>query len=363
MASVAPSDEEMLKAVERYVSQHGAPVDLSAPGAAEVSWRSLFEFHVLRSIESRYERSARDKGRFEEITARPTYSDLAAYPVPPPADPARTYRTRLVREGSVDEEPCGDCVGGRKTCGACKGRGELPCPAHVECEDCHASVDACWECDGTGTPRTRRPRAGSRPRGPDARERVACRRCKRRDVACPTCHGETMATCPDCNGTASTPCTECGGSKHTVHQRCGGAGRFTVWREGVVAHTPDPDAVRIPGPQFAWLRTETLGERMRAETTGVTDRLPDFLEDAHRELIAPYLPARKGEVARRMTFSYLPLARVLVRAHPDRVYYAFPAATGIEVVRRPSRDRVTALAWAAVAFAALVAVVSFTVLR
>lgn len=50
-------------------------------------------------------------------------------------------------------------------------------------------------------------------------------------------------------------------------------------------------------------------------------------------------------------------------AHPDRVYYAFPAATGIEVTRRPSRDRVRALAWAAVAVAALVTVVSLTVLR
>ncbi|MER6786489.1 hypothetical protein ABT330_18040 [Streptomyces sp. NPDC000658] len=363
MASAVPSEDEILRAVERHVSQRGVPVDLRAPGAAKVSWQSLFEFHVHRSIERRHERQAREKGSPADIATRPTYTDLAAYPVAPPADPAKTYRTRLVREGTVDEEPCDGCVGGRTTCGTCKGRGGMPCPADVECEGCHGGVDACWECDGTGTPRTRRARAGSRPRGPDAPERVTCRRCKRRDVACPTCRGRTMTTCPDCDGTASTPCEECKGSTRTVHVPCGGAGRFTVWTEGVVAHLPDPDEVRLTGPQFAWLKTDALGAWMRAELTGVTDALPDFLEDAHRELIAGHLPARKNEVRRRMTFAYLPLARVEVRGRPDSVYYAFPAVTGIEVARRPSRERVTALVWAAAAVAALVVVVSLTVLR
>jgi hypothetical protein len=363
LASVVPSDEEILKAVERHISQHGAPVDLSGPGAAKISWRSLFEFHVFRSIEKRYEQQAREKGRYKDVATRETYTDLDAYPVAPPADPARTYRTRLVREGTIDEELCGGCVGGKKTCGACKGRGGMSCPPHVECEGCHGSVDTCWECDGTGTPRTRRARAGSRPRGPDAQERAACRRCKRRDVACPKCRGETMVTCPDCDGTASMPCQECGGAKRVVHNPCGGTGRFTVWTEGIIAHTPDPDEVKLPGPQFTWLKTDSLGEKMRAELTGVTEKLPDFLEDVHRELVVPRLPAKKGEIRRRMTFDYLPLARVEVLAHPDRVYYAFPATTGIEVAGRPNKQRVTALAWATVAVAALVTVVSLTVLR
>ncbi|MCQ9136497.1 hypothetical protein [Streptomyces hilarionis] len=363
MASAVPSDDDVLRAVERRLAERGAPVDLRAPGAAKVSWQSLFEFRVDRSIEKRHERVTRQKGTSEDIEARPTYTDLDAYPVAPPDDPARTYRHRLVREGTVDEVPCDGCVGGRTTCGTCKGRGGMPCPPDVECEDCHGGVDACWECDGTGTPRTRRARAGSRPRGPDAPERAVCRRCGRRDVACPTCRGRTRKVCTDCDGTASTPCKECRGAKRVTHRPCGGAGRFTVWTEGVVAHLPDPDEVRLPGPQFAWLKTDLLGVWMRAELTGVTDALPDFLEDGHRDLIARHLPARENEVRRRMTFAYLPLARVEVHGHPDRVYYAFPAVTGIEVARRPSRRRVTALAWAATAVAALVVAVSLAVLR
>jgi hypothetical protein len=361
--TTAPSDEAILQAVERHISEHGTSVDLSAPGAARISWHSVFEFHVHRSIEKRYEQQGKAKGSDGKVATKPTYTDLEAYPVAPPADPQTSQRTSLVLQGTIDEELCGGCVGGRNQCGACKGRGRLPCPTHVECEACHGGPDTCWECDGTGTPRTRRRRSGTRDRGPDAPKRETCKRCRSRDVACPTCLGETATPCRECDKKGSLPCEECNGAKRVEHKRCGGTGRFTVWTEGIIAHTPDTDEVILPGPQFSWLKTASLGEWRRAELTGVTEKLPDFLQDAHRRLVAPHLPAKKHEVSRRMTFRHLPIARVEVVAHPHRVYYAFPAVTGIEVARRPSRDHVKALVWTAAALAALTTVVTLTVLR
>ena len=153
----------MLQAVERRVSRPGATSRLTAPGAAALSWQSVFECRIVRSIERRDERRRRAKGRQSGLANRPTYTDLATHPVKPPADPAIPQRLELVQAGSVAEEPCGDCVEGKKDCDACGGRGGRDCPRHIECDTCHGGPDACWECDGTGHPRTRRARA-TRPR-------------------------------------------------------------------------------------------------------------------------------------------------------------------------------------------------------
>ncbi|MFJ8104373.1 hypothetical protein [Streptomyces sp. NPDC096132] len=358
--ATAPSDEEMLQAVERRVSRPGVTTRLTVPGAAALTWQSVFECRIVRSVERRTERRRRVKGRQSGLANRPTYTHLGTYPVAPPADPGAQRRLELVQEGSLAEEPCEDCVDGKRDCEACEGRGGRPCPRHIECDACHGGPDACWECDGTGHPRTKRSRA-PRPRPEGAEARAACKRCRRADVACPKCLGERQVTCPVCKGTGTAGCGTCKGAKRLRHEECGGTGRFTAWTEGVVTHTPAAEELRPAYPPFSKLRK---GQWRTAVLTSADDDLPDFLEDAHLKQAAPFLAVKEGEVGRRVTLRYLPLARVELRTDPDRVYYAFPEASGeIEVIGRPSRQRVTALAWAAFAVITLAALVTLTLLR
>ncbi|MFF8971463.1 hypothetical protein [Streptomyces sp. NPDC014995] len=360
-----PSDEEVLQAVERYLARHRITTRLSVPGAASLAWRSVLECQVHRSIERRKERPQQAKGprgRNKDIADRPSYTDLDAYPVEPPADPSRPQVVRLVREGSLDEVACEGCVGGRKDCDTCEGRGGTDCPAWVECEVCRGGPDACWECDGTGTPRTRRARTATRPRREGAPARAArCRRCDGADVACPKCSGEWKWRCPTCKGKGLAPCDTCKGAKRVTHRGCDGTGRLTVWTEGVITHTPDLDRLEPVYPRFSRLKT---GQWRTAELTSATGELPDFLEDAHLKQVTPLLAVKEREVRRRVRLRYLPLARVQASADPHHVYYAFPALSGdIEVIRRFSRRRLVALAWAAVAVAVVAVVVTVTVLR
>lgn len=352
----------MLKAVERHVSRPGATAHLTVPGAAALTWQSVLECRVVRCIERRTERARKVKGKHGSLAGRPTYTDLDAHPVTPPGDPGTARRVELVREGSQAEEPCGDCVDGKQECPGCAGRGGRRCARHVECDVCQGGPDACWECDGTGHPRTRRARP-HRPRTEGAQERAACRRCRRPDVACPRCLGERQLKCPDCAGTGRAVCGACKGARRLRHETCGGTGRFTVWTEGVITHTPDSAGIRPVYPPLARLKADGAGNWHTAVLTSPSGRLPDFLEESQVKRLLPLLVEKEGEVGRRVELRCLPLARVVVHADPDRVYYAFPGAAGIEVIGRPSRQRLTALAWAAFAVAALVAAVSMTVLR
>ncbi|MFJ1974756.1 hypothetical protein ACIO93_39715 [Streptomyces sp. NPDC087903] len=362
----APSREEMLQAVEEKAARYGVHTSLSAPGAAYLVWQSVFECRVVRSIRSEEETAKRVKGRPKGIAGRPTYTDLAGHPVEPPADPANSGRVELVKDGSLGEEPCGDCVEGRRDCPVCEGQGGRKCARYVECETCHGGPDACWECNGTGHPRTRRARTAARPRPQGAEQRAACRRCKRADVACPTCLGQRERECMTCRAKGFVTCQTCKGAKRVRDEACGGTGLFTVWTEGAVIHTPDRDEVKRPAPLALKLRTDANGAWSRSRMTGVGEELPDYLEDAHRKEILPRLAAREREVRRHVTLRYLPLARVEVHADPDRVYYAFPGPAGIEVQGLPSKRRVahlTALTSAALALVALVTVVAVFVVR
>ncbi|MFF3844664.1 hypothetical protein [Streptomyces sp. NPDC002328] len=364
MATV-PSEEEVLRAVERRMTRYKITADLSAPGAATVSWPSVLECRIHRSLEKRREEPGRAKGprsANQRVADRPTYTDLHANPVTPPDDPATARRIDLVREGTLDETACDGCTDGRKDCDACKGRGGRDCPAWIECEVCEGGPDACWECDGTGTPRTRRPRASARPRPEGARPRAAqCKRCAAADVACPNCAGEWKWKCPACKGKGRITCGECKGARRLPHQPCGATGRLTVWTAGVITHTPATDELKPVYPPFSRLKS---GRRLTAELNAAGDELPDFLDDVHRKRLARLLAEQDREVRRRVSLSYLPLARVESPADPRRVYYAFPAATGgIEVIDRFSRQRVSAFAWTAAAVVALAVVVAVTVLR
>ncbi|GAB7108619.1 hypothetical protein JCM4814A_69330 [Streptomyces phaeofaciens JCM 4814] len=351
--ATAPSEEELLQAVERYASRRGAVM-----GTASLTWQSVFECRIVRSIERREERQVRAKGR--KRPGAPTYTDLAAHPVTPPLDPGTRQEVVLVREGSPAEVECGDCVRGKRDCAACEGSGRRSCPRHVECAVCRGGPDACWECEGTGRPTTHRARRTA-PRPEGAPERSACRRCERPEVACPGCLGERRVPCPACRGTGAVTCGTCRGARRLRHQECGGTGVFTEWTQGVVTHTPDTDQVKAA--RYPFLSRLRKGRWHAAELTRATDKLPDFLEDVHREQVEPLLARREGEVRRRVTLRHLPLVRVVFAAAPDSIYYAFPGRTGVVVVHRPSRESVTGLAWSLGVLLVLIVVLLLTVWR
>ncbi|WP_460066040.1 hypothetical protein [Streptomyces sp. YKOK-I1] len=360
-----PSDEEILRAVERQLAGRRISTRLTDPGAASLSWESVLECEIHRSIEERGKEGPRTaKGplsRNGTIAERPTYTDLDAYVAKPPADPSRRQVVHLVREGTLDEVPCGGCVDGRKDCAACEGRGRTDCPPWIDCEVCRGGPDTCWECDGTGTPRTRRARDGTRPRKEGTRERAAeCKRCHAADVACPKCSGDWRRECPACRGKGDVVCGTCDGDRRVEHRECDATGRLTVCTGATITHEPRRDALpvkRHPGQ----LKT---GDWYRATLTSPDDDLPGFLEDGHAKRLAPLLAPRAREVRRHVTIALLPLARVETPADPDHVYYAFRLPSGdIKVIDRFSRQRKAALLWAAAAVVALAVTITLTVLR
>ncbi|MFC9077575.1 hypothetical protein ACFTY7_11140 [Streptomyces sp. NPDC057062] len=107
-----PSAEELLQAVGEHVARHGISVLLTSPGAAHLSWQSLLDCRIVRSVEERSEREMRTTGRRRDIADRPAYTDLASHPVETPADPVTPLRLELVREGSLGEVACEGCEGG-----------------------------------------------------------------------------------------------------------------------------------------------------------------------------------------------------------------------------------------------------------
>ncbi|KUN92348.1 hypothetical protein [Streptomyces resistomycificus] len=356
-----PSGEDMLEAVEAHVVRRGVTTRLTAPGTADLTWQPLLDFRVVRCVETRGERPMRRPGGPGEVADRPTYTDVRTHRVHPPADPGRHEVHLLVRRGSLDEVPCDGCRDGSNECGACDGRGRRDCPRFVDCSGCQGGPDSCWECEGTGRPRTRR---ATRPRHPYATTlgerpaRTTCKRCRIPDVACPKCRGRRQLDCPACDKAGYVECEQCAGTRRVTHQECEGTGRFTEWTEGWVHHTPHHDKERRLGRLDLRRPTGGLGAWRTAELTSATDKLPDDLDDAHRELITPRLAVREGEVARRVTLRHLPLAHVRVHADPHRDYYAFPSHTGIEVVARPTGERVRHFA---AITAAVVVLVTFAV--
>ncbi|MGC0403127.1 hypothetical protein RKD27_005771 [Streptomyces sp. SAI-126] len=374
-----PSDTEILEAVEAHAGRRGVAGRLTDPGAAALTWTILLDFRIVRSLETRGERPMREPGSRDDIANRPTYTVLDSHPVPPPDDPEQARSRLLVREGSLDEERCADCDGGTNKCGPCRGRGVLDCPRFVDCPVCEAGPDACWECEGTGRPRSRkppRPRAGTnaadraRPRAgtsaADRAARVRCARCRIDDVACPKCRGRRQLDCPDCRKSGQVECTACSGTKRVTHPECRGTGRFTVWTEGWIRHTPHRARERRPGRADLRRATGNTGDWHENVLRRTTDKLPDDLDESDEALIAPHLTPRKNEVARRATLRRLPLAQVRVHADPHRDYFAFPSRTGIEVVSRPTSERVryfAAVATVSVVLVTLAAVLAVALLR
>jgi hypothetical protein len=364
--ATAPSDEEMLEAVQRHIARRGITTNLTTPGAAEFSRQQLLDFRIVRCIETREQRPRRVPGRRSDLAKRPTYTGgLDDYPFDPPADPAVSRSLRLVREGSLEEVACGGCEGGRKDCEACEGRGGRDCPRHVDCDVCEGGPDACWECDGTGTPRTRRAVRAAR-RSPEAARRATCERCERPDVACPKCLGRRQLDCPACKKSGFVACKDCAGRKRIRHEPCAGTGCFTTWTEGFIGYAPEEDEEKRLAPFHVRMSMDGTAQWSTTVLTSAADKLPDELQAAHRELLAPRLSVGDKEVRRQVTVRHLPLARVTVHADPHRVYYAFPGRAGIEVLDRPSKQRVlhvTARASAALTLVVLAAALIVTLLR
>ncbi|WP_143666596.1 hypothetical protein, partial [Streptomyces reticuliscabiei] len=135
---MATSDEEMLRAVESYLSGRGNPVRLVAPGTAELSRRPLLDFRIERRFEERREGVPRQMPgkKLRQISKRPTYTDLATHVVPVPPGFASSPPVELVLAGSVAEVPCVDCEGGKQGCVSCGGHGRQDCVQKVTCTGC-----------------------------------------------------------------------------------------------------------------------------------------------------------------------------------------------------------------------------------
>ncbi|MFD0505567.1 hypothetical protein ACFQ0G_27130 [Streptomyces chiangmaiensis] len=294
----------MLQAVGQHVARHGISVLLTSPGAADLSWQSLLDCRIVRSIEERSEREMRATGRRRDIADRPTYTDLASHPVDPPADPGTPHRLELVREGSLEEVACEGCEAGRRTCARCTGNGRLTCDRFVPCDGCGGGIDACWECDGTGRPRRRGRRTDPRP--VDGPQRARCSRCHRADAACPKCLGKGRMDCSVCRATGFVECSACRGAGRVRHTECAGTGLFTTWTGAVISHTPDARKVEEPAPLYIRPATDGAGDWRRTILTSATDKLPDDLEPAHRAMIDRHLAVSKNEVGRRVTIRHLP---------------------------------------------------------
>ncbi|MFF4058260.1 hypothetical protein ACFYZ8_01170 [Streptomyces sp. NPDC001668] len=359
-----PSDMEILEAVEAYAGRRGIAARLTDPGAPDVTWQTLLDFRIVRSIETRGERPMREPGGQDGLASRPTYTDIATHPVAPPSDPEKTEAWLLVRRGSLDEERCANCDRGTTKCGDCEGRGVRDCPRFVDCPVCEGGPDACWECEGTGRRRAGRP-ARLRSGAPSAR-RATCARCRASNAACPKCTGRRQLDCPDCKKKGHVQCGVCDGTKRVTHQECGGTGRFTVWTEGWIHQNPHREKERRLGRLDLRRTTGSVGRWHETILRRATDQLPDDLDEADENLIAPHLAPRKDEVARLATLRRLPLAHVTVHADPHRDYFAFPSHAGIEVTTRPTTQRVryfAGIAMASVALVALVAVLVVALLR
>ncbi|MEH0419994.1 hypothetical protein [Streptomyces sp. B21-083] len=355
---MAASDEEMLRAVESYLSGRGDPVRLVAPGTAELSRRPLLGFRIERRFEERGKAGPRSMPgkKLRQISKRPTYTDLATHVVPVPPGFAPSPPVELVLAGSVAEVPCTGCKGGKQGCGSCGGHGRQDCVQKVTCTGCGGGSGSGGRGGGKGGPETCLSCGGSRTAGgprnrPPSRtavgQRVQCARCGSHNAACPRCAGRRTMDCPACDGTGLRPCDSCGGSKNVAHEECKGTGFFTTWTEAVITHPVTSDRERDPAPVHLWWPTYRRGAWRDTPLRDVTDKLPADLEDTHRARVEPHLARKQGEVRRRVALRHLPLARVTVNSDADWVYFAFPdrsEADAIKVVRRPSRPQVVRLA-------------------
>ncbi|WP_405819458.1 hypothetical protein OG241_29570 [Streptomyces sp. NBC_01390] len=358
------SDEDVLRAVERYLSGRGRDVRLVVPTTARLTRRTLLDFRIVRRTVVRgrpVPRSIPGK-RLSEISKRPSYTDLATHPVEVPSGFAEATPVTLVLEGSVAETPCRDrdCDGGKVDCTECGASGRVDCPKTVKCRGCGGGVDACWSCAGTEKKGTRKPPANARS---NQARTDWCRLCGEHDVACPKCLGKRTKPCGVCKGKGFRTCDTCDGDKRLKHGPCGGSGFVTTFTEVEIRFPVERDKVRVRDlPHLWWPTSPSRASWREKRLTDVTDKLPADLPDTLRARVEPKLALINGEATREATLRYLPVARVTVVDDLEWVYFAFPDRQGpdaLKVVRRPSKQvvlRVSGIAAASVVIAVLVTV-------
>ncbi|MFG2223191.1 hypothetical protein [Streptomyces sp. NPDC048644] len=340
-------EETLLDAVTARLAARKVPTDLRAPGAANVTWRSLLDCHVTRCIETRREAEREQHGHVD-LSKYATYQDLSAHPVPEPSAPEAQQEWTLVREDSVRAHHCA-CGNGRVPCDRCTGHGELVCEPLRACTGC-AGAGSCATCGGSGQ------RGHHSAAAPAHDERETCVKCGAPEAACPACRGAGRVRCTDCDGSGKVACPGCEGEGSVGHKACGGAGRTTTWTEGTIKHRSVESKVptpTTPPPVLVRLIASGAGQ-WRTADCGYGDRLPADLSDTHRDAVERGLVKRPGELARRARLRHLPIARVAVPGEPGLVFYAFPESVGCRVLPLPSARRVALLTAAAIGLAAAV---------
>ncbi|MFK4189190.1 hypothetical protein ACI2L4_35195 [Streptomyces sparsogenes] len=331
-------EKDVLEAVRRRIEERGEASKLGLPDTAEITWHSLLEGEIVRSIETRTQEERKHYGPID-LSDRPEYDTLDRYHVAVPKDLTTTQTITLVRRGSVTERSC-DCSNGKTACPRCQGRGDLPCDPLTACAACRGT-DSCLRCEGTGN-RIRNNPDGQQPLD----DRATCRQCGALDAACPACRGRT--TCSTCDGQGVRDCPDCHRTGTVPHQRCKGTGRTVTWIEGTIRHKPLVEKIKHPKagvPYLAWEGARESGHWDRAHLTH-QDTLPMDLTHGFRKLVQPHLTPCKGEIARQATFKYLQLARAEAPNHPHRVYYVFPTASSPRVLVLPSQRRTWQIAGA-----------------
>lgn len=362
-AGLTTSDEDVLRAVERYLSEQGREVRLLVPATARLTKQPLLDFRIVRRtvVRGRPVQREEPRKRLKEISRRPSYTDLATHPVEVPSGFAEARPVTLVLEGSTVEVPCPDrdCDGGMVDCGGCGASGRVDCPPTLKCGGCRGGVDACWSCGGTGKKGTRKPPAKART----TVRTEWCRLCGEHDVACPKCLGRRTKPCDVCKEKGFRACDTCRGAKRLKHKRCGGSTFVTRFTEVEISFPLERDRDREPArPHLRWPTSSSRAGWREKRLTSVADKLPADLPETLRSRVEPQLALVKGEATREAILRYLPVARVTVDGDLEWVYFAFPAEQGsdaLKVVRRPAKEvvlRVAGIAAASVMIAVLVTV-------
>lgn len=84
------NDKDVLEAIRRRLEDRGEAAKLGSPNAVEITWHSLLEGEVVRSIETRTEEKQLHYGHID-LSDRPEYDTLARYRVALPKDPRRRH--------------------------------------------------------------------------------------------------------------------------------------------------------------------------------------------------------------------------------------------------------------------------------
>jgi hypothetical protein len=329
------SESEVREAVRRYTRSSKQPPSAEALAGAEVEWLHLLEGEVVRGIESRSESGRLQHGEVDLSGRREYTGSLAGYRLAAPKDPGIASTLRMVRAGSVEVEHCG-CGTGKASCPRCRGGGDLPCEETQPCGTCRG-IDSCLRCDDVAPAAA----AAVETRGGVAVERVTCRRCGTTAVACPACAGRRRVTCDRCQGTGRWDCPDCDRDGTVPHERCGGRGATTTWTEGLITRTPSVTKIKSPVsgvPLGAWGEARRLGTWQRLEL-GADQILSVAVTGEFQRLAQEHLGRRKGEVGRRATLDYLPVARVTVPEERTWVYHVVPGKTDPQVFRLLSPRR------------------------